>query len=244
MVMKILIGPLFLSVLAVTQVVAEQQPPYGPIAVLAVSNDSDRGIATEFAKQISRVLRDEEKVTLRGDVQFVPTTSATDQELATIAGKYSVQQLMVASVRPSDDEDRIFDVEVLRTEANKVVERTTALLRKIRKVGNTVAAEIHDAAVSAAHAVTTVVSQFKEVWVILQFLTVPPEADYVFDSSGKQTTDKQGVGDWEGTQPVGKTKLQVWKQGYSKETVDIDIPTHGTTPYIVRLRVITLKAGH
>jgi len=244
MVMKILIGALFLSVLAVTQVVAEQQPPYGPIAVLAVSNDSDRGIATEFAKQISQILRDEEKVTVRGDVQFVPTSSATNQEFATIAGKYSVQQLMVASVRPSDDGNRIFDVEVLRTEANKIVEGATALLRKIRTVGNTVAEEVRDAAVSAAHAVTTLVSQFKEVWVILQFLTVPPEADYVFDGSSKQTTDKQGIGDWEGTQPVGKTTLQVWKQGYAKETVDIDIPAHGTTPYIVRLRVITLKATH
>jgi hypothetical protein len=241
--MKMLIG-LLLCVGTTLHVLAQQRLPYGPIAVIAVSNDSDRGIVMEVAKQVSDVLRKEEKIVVNGDVQFVPPSSATDSEFITLAGKYSVQYLVVASLKPSDNEHRILDVEVLHTEANKIVERASALVRSLRTVGSAVAEEIHDAALNAAHAITTFVSQFKEVWVILQFLSAPPEASYVFDTSSSGTTDKQGIGKWEGTQPVGKTTLQVWKQGYSKQSVDIDIPSHGSTPYIVRLQVITLKAGH
>jgi hypothetical protein len=225
-------------------VMAQDQPPYGPVGLVAISNDSSRDDVVQFGRVLSDVLHKEEKVTVRGDVEFIPSSAANETELLKLASKLSVDWLVVSALQPSDKGEEIVNVEVLHAVSSKVVARATALVGTIRNVGTKVGEETYRTAVHAAHAVTTFVSQFKEVWVILQFLSSPSEANYVFGRSASKVTDKDGVGHWEGTQPAGKTILRVWRAGYSTETVSVDIPAEGSTPYVVPLRVVTLRVTH
>ena len=239
---------LFFSAVFCGPVAGQQGPPYGPVGIIAVSDDSDRETVMRFAQGLSDTLRKEEKVRVEGSVQFVPMKAASPDEFLKLSDKLSVSWLVVASLTPSDsgsDKDGgIVNVEVLHEVAHKIASGASALLWRLRETGGKVSGEIYRAAVSAAHAVTTLVSQFKEVWTILQLHSSPSEANYVFCKSGSKVTDKDGIGYWEGTQQAGKCTLQVWKAGYSSASVDIQIPTQGSTPYVVPLQVITLKATH
>ena len=242
--MKTLLALLLWSFLSAMSVLAQEQPPYGPVGIVAVSNESGHETAMQFGRVLSDVLHKEEKVTVRGGVEFVSAKDANEAELLQIANKLAVDWLVVSTFQPEDKDPGIVNVEVLHAISKKIVARTTAVVGTIRTYGAKVGEEIYHTALNAAHVVTALVSQFKEVWVILQFLSSPTEANYVFGKSSSKVTDKSGAGYWEGTQSVGKISLRVWKPGYSSQTTSIDIPSQGSAPYVVPLQVISLQPVH
>jgi hypothetical protein len=223
--MKALGAGLALFLLMGARMAAQEHPIYGSVSIVAASA-SERGLSTanQMARSIADVLTKENKVAVAG-VESPAAGSLSDEMLLKRAGDQT-HWVAVVNFDPKDS-DGVCDVEVAHITTARVVSRVSAWFGVIPTGGLNAAAAITRAAKIAADEIVTLVSLHREVRVILYLLTHPGNADYTLGTSDLNQTDGEGIGKWEGTQPVGRTVLRVMKPGYAEASLSIDIAVPG-----------------
>jgi hypothetical protein len=232
-----------LLLVSLASILGAQEPNrYGSVGVAGVVRTAEGKDETfRLATQVSEALRKDGNLTVRGEVQLID--EATDSRVTEVARRLAIDWLALVRFDPKDKLHGVFTVEVVHIVAQKVTSRAVALFGLIRTTENNIAADLASAANRSKDALTALVTQAKRIWVVLNLLTNPSEADFVFGASSNRT-NKDGVGRWEGTLPPGPTKLRVLKQpDYAERVFDIIIPSTPCSPcYLPYQRVYLTKA--
>jgi len=239
--MKILACALSIVSLA-SSLTAEEPNRYGNVGIAAVMPAAEgKDETVRLATQVSEALRKDGYLTVRGEVQFMG--DPTDSRVVEVARRLSLDWLALVRFDPKDQFHALFTVEVVHIVAQHVAAREVALFGFIRTSQTNIAADFARAASRSKDALTSLITQAKRIWVVLNLLTDPPEADFVFGASAART-DKDGIGRWEGNLPPGPTKLRVLKQpDFAERVLDIVVPSTPCSPcYLPYQRVHLTKA--
>lgn len=202
---------------------------YGNVGVAAVIPTAEgKDETVRIATQIHQALRKDGNVVVRGELQLMG--EPTDSRVTEIAQRLALNWLALVRFDPKDQVHGVFTVELVHIVEQKVASRAVALFGFIRTTQDAITADLARTASRANDAITALTSLGKRVWVVLNLLTDPPEADFVFGTSANHT-DKDGIGRWEGTLEPGPTKLRVIKQpGYAQTALDVIVPSTACSP--------------
>jgi hypothetical protein len=217
-------------ILCAGQAFAQNPEPVQPtIGVVAVIHERDSsGVSLQLANQLTKSIGEDKSgaLFLKSETIQLHTERATNGALVEIAHGRGLNYVAVVDYQPGPQSAGAFTVELARSSASKIVEKTVLIMGVLVAGTQRLGAQISAIASTCISGIGALVRKNVLIRVLLDLCVKPAtgKSDYILGKADMRSTNDLGLDRWETSLPVGKTILKIMKSGFQDAQVDIDVP--------------------